>query len=57
MESKTKAQQEGVIIIFEGDEPTHMVRKNGEVLYYKLEKMSFGDHIEMLGANKVQEGN
>jgi hypothetical protein len=57
-----KSQQEGVIIIFdaipEGEgkpvklEPAYMVRKNGEVVYYKLEKMSFGDHAEMLGADK-----
>jgi hypothetical protein len=51
-----KSQQEGVIIIFdENGEPTHMVRKNGEVVYYKLEKMSFGDHAEMLGADTAQK--
>jgi hypothetical protein len=51
-----KSQQEGVIIIFdEHDEPAHMVRKNGEVVYYKLEKMGFGDHVEMLGADLAQK--
>jgi hypothetical protein len=61
-----KSQQEGVIIIFDeiktGDrtterqfEPAYIVRKNGEVVYYKLEKMSFGDHAEMLGADVAQK--
>ncbi len=45
------ARQEGVIVIFEGDAPAYMVRKNGEVQYYKLVEMGFGDHAEMLGAD------
>lgn len=48
------SQTEGVIIILEDNEPKYMVRKNGEVVYYLLEKMSFGDHEEMLGVQTVQ---
>lgn len=49
------AQQEGVIIICEGEVPAYMVRKNGEVRYYKLVEMGFGDHAEMLGADGVSK--
>jgi hypothetical protein len=48
------SEQEGVIIVSENGEPTYMVRKNGSVKYYKLTDMGFGDHVEMLGADKSQ---
>jgi hypothetical protein len=47
------AQTEGVIVILEGKVPTHIIRSNGEVLYYKLEKMGMGDHTEFWGAEKI----
>ena len=49
------SQQEGVVIISEDGEPAYMVRKNGAVRYYKLMEMGFGDHIEMLGAERAVE--
>ena len=56
MNNKT-AQQEGVILIFEDNEPVAMVRKNGEVRYYKLTEMGFGDHAELLGADRIKNDN
>lgn len=53
MENKT-ATQEGVILIFEDNEPTIMIRKNGCVTYFKLVEMSFADHIEFLGADQAK---
>jgi hypothetical protein len=53
MENRT-SQQEGIIIISENGDPTYLVRKNGAVKYYKLSEMGFGDHVEMLGADKPQ---
>ena len=51
-----KATQEGVGIVFgEDGEPEVMVRRNGSVKYYKLTEMSFGDHLEFLGADKVPD--
>lgn len=50
-----KASQEGVIIIFDGETPAYMVRKNGEVQYYKLVEMGFGDHAELWGADAVSK--
>lgn len=52
MTNKT-AMQEGVILIFEDNEPSIMVRKNGAVRYYKLIEMGFQDHAELLGADVI----
>lgn len=49
------AVQEGVILIIEDDEPVAMVRANGHVTYFKLEPMSFQDHISLLNADQVQK--
>lgn len=51
MASERRAVQEGVIVVFEDGEPSVMARRNGEVVYYKLTKMSFGEHAEFLGAD------
>ena len=49
-----KSAQEGVILIFnEVGEPIAMVRKNGHVVYYKLEEFGYQDHAEFLGADVV----
>lgn len=47
-----KTKQEGVLIVCEDDEPVAMVRKNGETLFYKVEKMGFQDVAELLEADK-----
>lgn len=48
-----KITEEGVLLRFEGDRLTHMVRKNGGDLphMYKCERSSFEDYKEVLKTN------
>ena len=52
--AERKVTQEGVLIVCDGEEVVAMVRKNGETLFYKTEKMGFGDVAEFMGADAVQ---
>lgn len=51
-----KGTQEGVIIL--QDEQGHaayIIRKNGTVRWYKLQELTYGDFVELLGADKATE--
>lgn len=48
----SKATVEGVICLFDDqDELIGIVRKNGDVIFYKTEKMGFDNVANLLGAN------
>ena len=45
---------EGVLVILEGDELIGIIRKNGDAIFYKTEKMSMEEIGELLGSNNVK---
>lgn len=48
----SKATVEGVICLFdEQDELIGIVRKNGDVIFYKTDKMGFDNVAHLLGAH------
>lgn len=51
-----KATQDSVIVVQnEQGHPDKVIIKNGEIKWYKLEEMNYGDFVEYLGANNVQK--
>lgn len=46
---------EGVICIFEDKELVGIVRKNGESIFYKTDKMGFEEIAHLLGTNVVKQ--
>ena len=44
--------EEIVIVRITDGEPTHIIRKNGDIKWHKLSKMNYGDFVRDLKANQ-----
>ena len=47
-----KGNQEG-LLVYEHDGQLYAIRKNGSVHHYKLIELTFGDWVEMTGADQA----
>lgn len=51
-----KSTQDSVIIVpNEKGEPDKVIIKNGKLKWYSLKEMNYGDFVEYLGADTVQD--